>query len=320
MASPSLLTCLLCCCTHAAAPQPSGRFVGRLSADALDELLRECPPHATLALHADGSASEHGPAVDAFRAAVARGASTIIASEDAAPPETRLGTDAAHALHAAEQRMRAAMEHSEMQEHVIQERIMIAQHQAACEMDAAEDECGTEHFGAFLALRARTEAARHDAAERAAALAEQEAEKAAAKAADDALAAAADAGHFDDAEEEEEDAEAHTFGVNAATFSSAAAGDAVALAALEEAACAKRRAIDLPALQARIRARISSAHPIVRSCLRDVFDGFGEEGTEEEGAVRTLLVANALQTRAALARRAAEQAGAGAGAEADEEE
>jgi hypothetical protein len=317
MASPSLLTCLLCCCTHAAAPQPSGRFVGRLSADALDELLRECPPHATLALHADGVTEEHGPAADAFRAAVARGASTIIASEDAAPPETRLGADAAHALRAAEQRMRAAMEHSEMQEHVIQERIMIAQHQAACEMDAAEDECGHEHFAAFLALRARTETARHDAAERAAALAEQEAEDAAAKAADEALAAAADAGHFDDAEAEE-DAEAHTFGVNAATFSSAAAGDAVALAALEEAACAKRRAIDLPALQARIRARVSSAHPLVRSCLRDVFSGFGDEGTEEEGAVRTLLVANALQTRDALARRAAEQAGAGA--EAEEEE
>jgi hypothetical protein len=310
---------IVCC-----APQPSGRFVGRLSADALEEMLRECPPQATLSLHAEGTAAtEHGPAVDAFRSAVARGAAAIVASEDAVPPEARLTDNPVCAMRAAEQRMSAGLIESGTRANAAHERIMIAQHQASAEMDACEDEFGPEHFQEFLALRAHTEGARHAAAERAAALAEEEAQARADAAADAARAAAAAAGQFDDAEEEEAEpaatdaaatAEAAKWGINAATFSLASAGDAIALAALEEAACAKRRAVDLPALQARIRARLASANPVVSSCVRDIFDGFGAEGTPEEGAVRTLLIGHAFATRDALARRDAEQAAAAAAA------
>ena len=178
-------------------------------------------------------------------------------------------------------------------------------------MRQCKEEFSGELWPMFVELRAKSLArlaaeveARSAAAEDAAAPAS---EAAAAAAARDSLASAR-AAQFEDAEDDERLTAAQPAllvpgDVGDVFFNGA--DDEEAVAELERQASAKLLRMDLPATIARVRARIAGADPLVQSCLGAVFAGFGAPGTEEEGAVRTVLKYAARELETAIAEREA---------------
>ena len=281
-------------------PHTHVRRVGRLSAEGVAEMLRDDPPSAIISLHADGRQSVDGPAVDAFNAAVARGTATLLAQGDAQPPGTMLLPEPITAMRSCLERMTAACDASCASFLQYENRVDISARQFELDLDACEEEYGAEGMPEFERFRQARIEERAAAAACAAAAAEAQAAADAEEAHATAMAGLA-AAHGGDEEPEAEDA-LDSADV-AAIFVPGAADDAAAVAATEAAAAAKLGRVDLIAYAANVRSRVASLGDTERGCLRDIFRDFGAPGTEEEGAVRSVLVAHQLAMRDAQLER-----------------
>ena len=292
--------------------QASMQHVGSLSADALAAMLQEQPAQSVITMHADRSETWAGPLADELRARIDAAAAALVAEGDArsAALTGSLDEKAAQLL-AQIEKLSAKADASEARCKAYRLQIEEARGDEFLMMQQCKEEFSGDLWPAFTQLRAESTArlaAEAEARSAAADAAAPAAEAAAAAAARDALASAR-AAQFEDAQEDDEPLTA----APPAPLVQGAVGDAFfndsddeeAVAELELQASAKLRRMDLPATIARVRARIASADPVVQSCLGAVFTGFGAPGTEEEGAVRTVLTYAARELETAIAEREA---------------
>ena len=291
------------------------QHVGSLSADALAAMLQEQPAQSVVTMHADGSETWDGPLADELRTRIDVAAAALIAEGDArsAALTGKLEEKAAQLL-AQTQELAAKVDASEARCDAYRRQSGDARADEYLMMQQCKEEFSGELWPMFTELRAKSLArlaAEAEARSVAADAAAPASEAAAAAAARDALASAR-AAQFKDAETDEPITAALPAplvpgAVGDAFFNDA--DDEEAVAELERQASAKLRRVDLPATIARVRARIAGADPLVQSCLGAVFSGFGAPGTEEEGAVRTVLTCAARELQTAIAEREAAEDG-----------
>ena len=292
--------------------QASMDHAGSLSANALAAMLQEQPAQAVITMHADGSETWDGPLADELRSRVDVVAAGLIAEGDARSAAlTGSPEEKAAQLWAQMQELSAKVEAGEARCEAYRRQIAEARADEYLMMQQCKEEFSGELWPMFTQLRAKSLArlaAEAEARPAAADAATPASEAAAAAAALDALAIAR-AEQFEDAREGDEPLTAAPPAalvpgeVGDAFFNDA--DDEEAVAELERQASAKLRRMDLPATIARVRARIAGADPLVQSCLGAVFTGFGAPGTEEEGAVRTVLTYAARELETAIAEREA---------------